>query len=279
MDKSAPLHRFRSIETLHDGTAARLDVARDIVEDQHCWVLTPVRPVGSVTETALWLRSESPWSGSSPADLLDLVRHGDLVHLSLTPREGEPWTSWLEGAEPEDARRSLQSFAGFFREILATGVVAGALDLPALWWSAKDGPAVLPSAWILPPSPDRIGRFRVDHADPARCRAEVLEVWEQFLAWLTGRPALESVAGTAAELGLALQRVPAGSSGNGRFEAFSDGSDEVGLRVIRTAAPLGFGAGLADALREHGQTVVELEPQLRIARDFLKRPRFRHHLY
>jgi tetratricopeptide (TPR) repeat protein len=267
MDKSPPLHRFRTIETLHDGLAARLDVARDIVEDQHCWVLTPVRPVGSVTETALWLRSESPWSGSSPADLLDLVRHGDLIHLGLAPRDGASWTNWLDGAEPEDARHSLHSFAGFFREIIATGVVAGALDLRALWWSEQDGPVVLPSAWILPPSPDRTGRFRADHVDFERCRGEVVKVWEELLAWLAGRSELASVGVTAAELGVALQRAPVGTSGNGRFADSCGEAEEAALRVIRTAAPLGFGAALADSLRGQGQTVVELEPQIRIARD------------
>jgi len=267
MDKSPPLHRFRTIETLHDGVAARLDVARDIVEDSHCWVLTPVRPVGSVTETALWLRSESPWAGSSPADLLDLVRHGDLVHLSLNPRDGESWTSWLEQAAPEDARHSLHSFAGFFREIIATGVVAGALDLPALWWSADTGPVVLPSAWILPPSSDRTGRFRADHVDFERCHAEILEVWEQFLAWIADRPALVPLAATAVELCATLKRAPTGSFGNGRIAALVDSAEEATPRVIRTIAPLGFGAALADSLRASGKTVVELEPQLRIARD------------
>lgn len=267
MDRSPPLHRFRTIETLHDGTAARLDLARDIVEDRRCWVLTPVRPVGTVTETALWLRAASPWAGPEPIELLDLVRHREVVHLSLAPREGTLWTEWVEGAGLDSARKSLHAWAGFFREALGTGVVAGALDPGALWCSPEGGPLVLPSAWILPPPPDQPGRFRADHVDGPRCLAEVRDLWERMRAWIAARPALRELEPEVRELGATFRAGDFDAGREARLGPCLQGLGPPGVRFVRTETPRRDGAALADLLRDRGLRVVELEPQVRMARE------------
>jgi DNA-binding NtrC family response regulator/tetratricopeptide (TPR) repeat protein len=259
MDRSAPLHRFRTIETLHDGSAGRLDVARDIVEDRHCWVVTPVRPVSAVTETALWLRAASPWAGSRAVEMIDVVRHVDHVHLSLVPVEGRPWTNWFAGASDAEAKRALQGLSGFLREILASGVVAGAVELAALWCGDDGEPFVLPSAWALPPVPDTPGRFRADHIDFRRCAGEVELLWGAVTAFVR-----ESGRGLDT---LVAELTPKPEPGPGLPTIVPSIPESGVVHVLCSDRCRSDAATLAQELRAAGKTVLELEPQIRIARE------------
>jgi len=265
MDRSPPLHRFRTIEALHEGNAARLDLARDIVEDRQCWVLTPVRPVSAVTETALWLRSASPWAGAAPLELIDLARHGDLLHLSIEPGLGQPLCDWLLACDEDAVRSCLQGYAGYLRTVLASGVVAGALDLQSLWWSAQDSAMVLPSAWILPPAQHGAGRSRADHVNPARCADEVLAVWAELRQWIAGEPRLAAFTALVDELATTLRAVVPSSPPLDDLQELL--ADESAVCIVHSPMPRADSARLSTALRAAGQVVVELEPQVRVARD------------
>ena len=173
--------RYRDPQPIHAGPDVRLEVAHDLVSDRAVWLLHAEGLQPRDAAVSLLLRQRVFGAAELlrwPSFEIEDAGEETLCTARATPVSTEPWIAAYERADsgPREAMRTRLESA--LAELLDLRLPLGSID-PVALVATPDGPRLLPSTWLVPPSvPDGMSAVDWSTEGPKRAVGEIV----RFLA-------------------------------------------------------------------------------------------------